>query len=76
MTHRLNVILLSLALLFGLPYYWYLLDNSGADLPAKPITIVQLRNLAASLPGQAPTAVRRPQTIRSRRRRHMGDTLR
>ena len=57
MTHRLNIILLSLALLFGLPYYWYLLDNSGADLPAKPITIAQLRSLAASMPGTAPAAV-------------------
>ena len=57
MTHRLNLILLSLALLFGLPYYWYLIDNSGANLPAKPITIGQLRSLAASMPGQAPAAV-------------------
>ena len=57
MTHRLNLILLSLALLFGLPYYWYLIDNSGADLPAKPITMGQLRSLAVSLPGQAPAAV-------------------
>lgn len=57
MTKRLNLILLVLALLIGVPYYWYLLDNSGADLPAKPITITQLRSLAASMPGQAPAAV-------------------
>ncbi len=57
MTHRLNIILVTLALLIGLPYYWYLIDNSGANLPAKPITIAQLRGLAASIPGTAPAAV-------------------
>lgn len=57
MTRRLNLILLSLALLFGLPYYWFLLDNSGATRPAKQISIAQLRLLAASIPGEAPYAV-------------------
>ena len=57
MTHRFNLILLTLALLVGPPYYWFLLDNSGADRPAKPITIAQLRSLAAAMPGTAPAAV-------------------
>ena len=57
MTRRLNLILLTLALLVGVPYYWFLLDNSGADLPAKPITIAQLRGLAAAMPGTTPAAV-------------------
>ena len=57
MTHRLNLILLALILAIGLPYYWYLLDNSGGSLQAKPMTIEQLRQLAASLPGEAPYAV-------------------
>ena len=57
MTHRLNKILLVLILAIGLPYYWFLLDNSGASLPAKPVTIAELRQLAASIPGEAPYAV-------------------
>ncbi len=57
MTRRLNIILLAIGLLIGLPYYWFLIDNSGGTLPAKPITIIQLRDLAASIPGEAPVAV-------------------
>ena len=57
MTHRLNLILLALILAVGLPYYWFLLDNSGQSLPPKPVTIEQLRQLAASIPGEAPYAV-------------------
>ena len=57
MTRRLNWILVLLILAFGLPYYWFLLDNSGASLPAKPITMTELRRLAAAVPGEAPYAV-------------------
>ena len=57
MTRRLNRILLVLLLAIGLPVYWFLIDNSGATLPAKPITIAQLRQLANSIPGAAPYAV-------------------
>ena len=57
MTRRLNWIMLLLILAIGLPYYWFLLDNSGAALPAKPITIAELRRLAAAIPGEAPYAV-------------------
>ena len=57
MTRRLTWILLVLLLAIGLPYYWLLLDNSGATLPAKPITIAELRRLAATIPGEAPYAV-------------------
>ena len=56
MTRRLNLILLAIGLLIALPYYWFLIDNSGGTLPAKPITIAQLRTLAASIPGEAPAA--------------------
>lgn len=58
MTRRLNWILLTLLLLFGPIYYWLLLDNRPGDAAPKPVTIVQLRELAASLPGQAPAEVR------------------
>ena len=57
MTRRLNWILLVLLLAIGLPYYWFLLDNSGGGLPAKPITIAELRRLAATIPGEAPYAL-------------------
>ena len=57
MTHRLNLILLALVLAFGLPYYWFLIDNSGGAVAAKPVTIEQLRQLAGSIPGEAPDAV-------------------
>ncbi len=57
MTRRLNWILVLLILAIGLPYYWFLLDNSGAARPAKPITMSELRHLAAAIPGEAPYAV-------------------
>lgn len=57
MTRRLNRWLLILIVLLGLPYYWLLIDNHAGDLPAKAVTIAQLRALAASIPGAAPTAV-------------------
>ena len=57
MTRRLNIALAVLVLLFGVPYYWYFLDNSTADAPAKHLDIAELRRLAASMPGEAPDAV-------------------
>lgn len=57
MTRRLNLILLALVLVIGLPTWWLLLDNRPGDSPAKPLRIEQLRTLAASLPGPAPSAV-------------------
>ena len=72
MTHRLNLILLVLVLAVGLPFYWFLLDNSGQSLPTKPITIAQLRQLAASIPGEAPYAV---EVERSAFRRVPGDVM-
>ena len=57
MTKRLNRWLLALLLVFGLPYYWLLIDNRPGDIPAKPVTMAQLRTLAAALPGPAPASV-------------------
>lgn len=57
MTKRLNLILLALLLLIGVPSYWLLIDNQPGDAAAKPVTIAQLRALAASMPGAAPTGV-------------------
>lgn len=57
MMRRLNRIALALLLLIGAPYYWYLLDNRPGDAAPKPVTITQLRALAAAMPGAAPDAV-------------------
>lgn len=57
MTRRLNWILLALLLLIGLPSYWLLFNNRPGDAQPKPLTIEQLRTLAASIPGNAPTGV-------------------
>ena len=57
MTRRLNWFLAAMLVLFGLPYYWLLLDNRPGDAQAKPITITQLREAAGALPGPAPTGV-------------------
>lgn len=58
MTRKLNVVLLALLLLVAVPFTWLLLNASTRGTHAKPITIAQLRNLAASLPGPAPTQIR------------------
>jgi glyoxylase-like metal-dependent hydrolase (beta-lactamase superfamily II) len=57
MIKRLNWILLSMILVIGLPYYWLLLDNRPGNIPAKPIQIAQLRQLAASMPGPLPASL-------------------
>ena len=57
MTRKFNLFLLALAVLLGGPYYWFLLDNSHGDAPARRIDIAELRRLAASIPGQVPSAV-------------------
>lgn len=58
MTRRLNLWLAVLLMIVGIPFYWYLLDAGTGDARAKPVTMTQLRALAASLPGPAPTALR------------------
>ncbi len=57
MTKRLNRVLLLLFLLIGLPFYWLLVDNRPGDAQPKPVGIEQLRQLAASRPGLAPSGV-------------------
>lgn len=57
MTKRFNLFALVMILLLGTPYYWLLLDNRPGHVAAKPITMTQLRELAASMPGNAPYRV-------------------
>jgi glyoxylase-like metal-dependent hydrolase (beta-lactamase superfamily II) len=58
MTRRFNWLILALLVLIGAPYYWLLLDNRSGEAAAKPVSIAQLRTLAASIPGPAPSEVR------------------
>lgn len=55
MTHRLNLFLLFLAVVIGLPFYWLMLANPTRDIAPRPISMAQLRSLAAQIPGQRPT---------------------
>ena len=56
---KVNIALAILVLLIGVPWYWLLIDNQPGDAQPKPVTIAQLRALAASLPGPAPSAIER-----------------
>jgi glyoxylase-like metal-dependent hydrolase (beta-lactamase superfamily II) len=58
MTRRFNWLIVVLLVLIGAPYYWLLLDNRPGAAIAKPVSIAQLRELAASIPGAAPSEVR------------------
>ncbi len=51
---RLNLTLLVLVLVIGLPFYWLLIDNRPGDATPRNLHIAQLRELAGSLPGQRP----------------------
>jgi glyoxylase-like metal-dependent hydrolase (beta-lactamase superfamily II) len=57
MTRRLNIALAALLLLLGVPYYWLLVENQPEGIAAKSLHIAELRQLAASLPGPAPSEV-------------------
>lgn len=58
MTRRLNYWLLASLIVFGFPFYWYLIDSGAGSAKAKPVTIEQLRRLADAAGGQHPDAVR------------------
>lgn len=57
MARRLNLFLLALIALVGIPFYWLLIDNRPGDAAPKSLSMAQLRQLAASVPGPAPLAV-------------------
>ncbi|MCX7865247.1 MAG: hypothetical protein N2423_09490 [Novosphingobium sp.] len=58
MTTRLNLWLLLILLVIGLPYYWLLIDDQPGEVAARPLTIGQLRKAATELPGEAPRTIR------------------
>jgi hypothetical protein len=57
-TRKLNMVLLLLVIVVGLPFGWLLLDSSTSSDATKPVTMARLRQLAGSIPGQAPVEVR------------------
>ena len=57
MTPRLNRFLLVVLLATIVPMYWLLFDNRPGDAQAKPVSIAQLRALAAGKPGDRPQAI-------------------
>ncbi|MEO7384047.1 MAG: MBL fold metallo-hydrolase [Novosphingobium sp.] len=57
MTRRLNLFLLVLLLVIGVPFYWLLIDTSPWNVPAQPVAMAQLRSLAGSIPGAKPQRV-------------------
>ncbi|HKT86719.1 MAG TPA: hypothetical protein VJQ77_11625 [Novosphingobium sp.] len=57
MTPRLNLFLLGLVLILGVPFYWFQLAADRGGATAKPLTIGQLRDLADAVPGRKPTQV-------------------
>lgn len=52
------MLLVLLVLLAGVPIGWFLLDTSSKALGTMPVTITQLRGLAASMPGPGPSQAR------------------
>lgn len=48
---RFNVMMLMLLLIVGIPYYWFVIDNTAPPAEPEAITIEQLRQLAVS-PGE------------------------
>lgn len=57
MTKRLNWAIVIVLLVIGLPYYWLMLDNRPGNMAVQPLTMSQLRSLASSLPGAAPSGI-------------------
>ncbi|PEQ11476.1 hypothetical protein B2G71_16725 [Novosphingobium sp. PC22D] len=53
-----NLLLVLAIVLVVPPFYWYFLDTSPGDARPKPITIADLRRLAAEPQGEAPSAIR------------------
>ncbi len=48
---------LLIAAVIGIPFYWLLISNSPGLQTPQPVTIAELRTLAAQLPGPRPSAV-------------------
>ena len=58
MTPRLNLLLLILMLLIGVPLYWFQFDSSAPGAKPLPLSLTHLRTLADEIPGNAPRELR------------------
>lgn len=58
MRRKLNILLLLLVILVGLPFGWLMLETSTRSDAIEPVTMAQLRRLASVMPGEAPAEVR------------------
>jgi hypothetical protein len=58
LTRNLNLVLLGLLVVVVAPFCWLMLNASTRGVAPKPVTLQQLRQLAGTLPGEAPTQVR------------------
>lgn len=58
MTRRLNLLLLVLIAIVGIPFYWTFLDSGLGSARPRPIAMDQLRTLAGAIPGEPPREVR------------------
>ena len=57
MTQRLNLFLLAMIVILGMPVYWLTIDNPAPAVAARHLDLAHWRRLAASIPGNAPMAV-------------------
>jgi glyoxylase-like metal-dependent hydrolase (beta-lactamase superfamily II) len=57
MTHRLNLFLLGLPVVLGLPYYVLLIHNPSRDVAPFPLQMADLRRMAAVVPGPQPQTI-------------------
>lgn len=58
MTRKLNIVLLTLLIFVGGPFYWLLLNAHTSETRTPALSIGQLRRLAMALPDEAPVEVR------------------
>ena len=56
--NRLNLTIIALLLMVGVPYYWFMLDTSTPQSEPMPISMAQLRSLAAAPVQEAPRRIR------------------
>ncbi|MBM3595840.1 MAG: hypothetical protein FJX31_08735 [Alphaproteobacteria bacterium] len=55
---RLSVTIVMLLLIIGIPFYWFMIDNSAPAAKPIPLTIEQLRSLYASPEEALPDSIR------------------
>jgi len=57
MTRRFNAFIVLMIFLIGLPVYWLFFENSTGNAKAEPVTVANLRKIAASMEGPLPDSI-------------------